>query len=105
MFGLRPDCVLAHKDRIIVADAKLKLIDEHDRANASGTCQASIYQLYAYSAKIWKEVQRTEVWLIYPAHDRFRLPLGTFELEIDGRTLWMLPLNLERGKVALEDRS
>lgn len=105
IFALRPDFVLSGKGYTIVGDAKWKLIDEADRANKYGIIQADMYQLHAYSTKILKDDQRSEVWLIYPLHDRFSSPLGRFEFELDGRMLRVLPFDLERGRLVVEGYS
>ena len=101
IFALRPDFVLTRKDQTIVADAKWKLIDENDRTNKYGISQADMYQLHAYSTKILKGNETSEVWLIYPAHDRFSEPLGQFELESPHRILRVLPFDLERGQILI----
>jgi 5-methylcytosine-specific restriction enzyme subunit McrC len=101
IFALRPDFVLTWKDEAIVADAKWKLIDARDRANKYGVSQADMYQLHAYSKKFLANNEPSEVWLIYPAHERFTDPLPKFEFEPDTRMLRILPFNLERGQVVV----
>jgi 5-methylcytosine-specific restriction enzyme subunit McrC len=102
IFALRPDFVLAWKDETIVADAKWKLIDAHDRANKYGVSQADMYQLHAYSTNFLANTEPSEVWLIYPAHERFTEPLPKFEFETDTRMLRILPFDLERGQIVVD---
>lgn len=102
IFALRPDFVLTSTHLTIIADAKWKLIDQRDRANKYGISQADMYQLYAYSTKILRDAERSEVWLIYPANDRFETPLANFELEYGSRLLRVLPFNLEGGRLLLQ---
>ena len=87
-----------------MADAKWKLIDEHDRANKYGISQADMYQLHAYSTKILPRTQQPEVWLIYPGHERFGAPLPCFEFETGGHLLRVLPFDLERGELVLKEQ-
>ena len=94
IFALRPDFVVHLPDRLVVADAKWKMIDAGDRANKYGISQADMYQLYAYAKRILTGAESSEVWLVYPAHDRFRRPLPDFEFEVDGSRLRVLPLEL-----------
>lgn len=101
IFALRPDFVLTWNAQAIVADAKWKLIDAHDRANKYGISQADMYQLHAYSAKILGGDPNSEVWLIYPAQERFKQPLDRFDFESDGRKLRVVPFDLERGRVVM----
>jgi 5-methylcytosine-specific restriction enzyme subunit McrC len=105
IFALRPDFVLTSGRQSIIADAKWKLIDQNDRANNYNISQADMYQLYAYSAKFVESPHGSEVWLIYPAHEQFKSPLPTFQLDYDSRRLKVLPFDLERGEVMLNDHS
>lgn len=94
IFALRPDFVLNLPDKVVIADAKWKMIDSGDRANKYGISQADMYQLYAYAKRILASAGPAEVWLVYPAHDRFRRPLPDFEFEVGGSRLRVLPLEL-----------
>jgi 5-methylcytosine-specific restriction enzyme subunit McrC len=102
IFALRPDFVLTSEDGVIIADAKWKLIDEYERTNNYGINQADMYQLHAYSSKLLKDQKKSQVWLIYPAHERFGQPLNRFDLESDRRILRALPFDLEQGRVVMK---
>jgi 5-methylcytosine-specific restriction enzyme subunit McrC len=56
-FALKPDIVLTHKDRVIIADTKWKTI--HEEKDIS---QSDMYQLFAYG----KKYANKRLYLIYP---------------------------------------
>ncbi len=56
-FALRPDIVIRHKEKIIIADTKWKIIKEEKDIS-----QSDMYQLYAYG----KKYDNKKLYLIYP---------------------------------------
>lgn len=56
-FALKPDIVITHKDRVIIADTKWKTI--HEEKDIS---QSDMYQLFAYG----KKYANKRLYLIYP---------------------------------------
>ncbi len=59
-FGLRPDIVLVNSNRVLVMDAKWKLLSMN--ARNFGISQSDMYQMYAYAKKYGAE----KIKLIYP---------------------------------------
>ena len=63
-FRLKPDIVINHQSKTIIADTKWKILSEEK--NYNGVAQSDMYQLYAYGTK-YKECKN--MYLIYP-YDR-----------------------------------
>lgn len=60
-FRLKPDIVIYHNNKTIIADTKWKILS-HDKAY-NGVAQSDMYQLYAYGTKY---VTCENMYLIYP---------------------------------------
>jgi 5-methylcytosine-specific restriction enzyme subunit McrC len=60
-FRLKPDIVIHHDEKMIIADTKWKVLDEEKTNN--GVSQSDMYQLYAYGTKY---EQCKDMYLIYP---------------------------------------
>lgn len=93
-FNLQPDMAVKHgHDLLCVLDAKWKMLDENasDRKNKYGISQSDIYQLFAYAKQCLPE--GGQVFLIYPASERFSAPLPSFTFGED-HTLWVVPFDL-----------
>ena len=83
-FGLRPDLVLRKGKKTIVIDTKWKWIET--KAPNFGIEQVDLYQLYAYG----KKYEANALFLIYPAHSGFTIPLPPFYYD-DHLTLTVIP--------------
>jgi 5-methylcytosine-specific restriction enzyme subunit McrC len=86
-FKLRPDLVLRQSNRTLVLDMKWKWIEP--QASNYGIEQNDLYQLYAYG----KKYNATALYLIYPAHESFRIPLPPFHYD-NNLTLTIIPFDL-----------
>ena len=60
-FRLKPDIVINHQNKTIIADTKWKILSEEK--NYKGVAQSDMYQLYAYGTK-YKDCRY--MYLIYP---------------------------------------
>ena len=60
-FRLKPDIVINHQNKTIIADTKWKILSEEK--NYNGVAQSDMYQLYAYGTK-YKDCRY--MYLIYP---------------------------------------
>lgn len=60
-FRLKPDIVINHQSKTIIADTKWKILSEEK--NYNGVAQSDMYQLYAYGTK-YKDCKH--MYLIYP---------------------------------------
>lgn len=104
-FTLIPDYVIREKGKRepkYVLDAKWKLIDS---SLSNGTDKykikpADIYQLFAYGQKYLKGTG--EIYLIYPSHAQFDVPLPPFDFSDDLR-LWVVPFDLESDSLNLHN--
>lgn len=74
-FRLRPDLVVRNENQTIVMDMKWKWIEP--TAPNYGIEQSDLYQLYAYGRKYNADA----LFLIYPAHEDFQVPLPPFRFE------------------------
>ncbi|WP_446905165.1 McrC family protein [Aeromonas veronii] len=93
MFELRPDLLLTQGSQRWVLDAKWKRLDGADRQGKYGLSQADLYQLFAYGHKYLGG--QGDLVLIYPAWQRFKVPLAPFCFDNDNRLrLWVLPFEL-----------
>lgn len=100
MFRLRPDLLLEHGGQSWVLDTKWKLLNASDPDSNYGLSQADFYQLYAYGQKYLQG--SGEMLLIYPRTERFSEPLKPFDFSEQLR-LWVIPFDLEAGKLCLGD--
>lgn len=90
-FKLRPDLLLRRDAQTIVLDTKWKILDAHDQNGHYGIDQADLYQLYAYG----KKYNATQLVLIYPAHNGFRIPLHVFGYD-ESMRLHVVPFDLDK---------
>lgn len=97
MFKLKPDFLLEHDKQIWVMDAKWKLLDTSDRSSKYGLSQADFYQLFAYGQTYLKGTG--QMVLIYPKTERFPAALNEPFIFSDQLKLWVLPFDLEKGKL------
>lgn len=93
-FNLKPDMLITKSlKNIAVLDTKWKLLD--GRASDTKTkyriSQNDLYQLYAYGEKYLGG--RGNVYLIYPAHTEFNIPLSVFDFS-EQLKLWVVPFDL-----------
>jgi 5-methylcytosine-specific restriction enzyme subunit McrC len=88
-YKLRPDLMLHQNEKILIADAKWKQIDDQKPNNQYGIDQRDLYQLYAYGQKY----EASALFLIYPANRHFTKPLPPFRYD-DKFSLWALPFDL-----------
>ncbi|WP_120995950.1 McrC family protein [Stutzerimonas urumqiensis] len=98
-FQLRPDLLLKDGEQTWVLDTKWKLLNAGDRKNHYGLSQADFYQLFAYGHRYLPG--EGELVLIYPSTERFRAPLEPFVFEQGKLTLWVVPFELEEGRLEL----
>ncbi|HDR52552.1 MAG TPA: hypothetical protein ENN90_13200 [Mariniphaga anaerophila] len=92
-FRLRPDLVIHDNGKIIVADTKWKMINQHFSQNNYNISQADMYQLYAYGKKYQSENGSIQLALIYPHSESFFTPLN-FKYEAD-LAIDAIPFNFE----------
>jgi 5-methylcytosine-specific restriction enzyme subunit McrC len=97
MFKLKPDFLLEHDKQTWVMDAKWKLLDTSDRSSKYGLNQADFYQLFAYGQTYLKGTG--QMVLIYPKTERFPTALNEPFIFSDQLKLWILPFDLEQGKL------
>ena len=98
MFKLKPDLLLEHDNQTWVLDAKWKLINRADRSSKYGLSQADFYQLFAYGQTYLKGAG--EMVLIYPKTERFAVALDEPFIFSDKLKLWVLPFDLEKGRLS-----
>lgn len=94
-FQLRPDFMIDHDGRRVVADAKWKLLDG-DLDNSEQKyrlSQADFYQLYAYGQKYLGGIGT--LYLFYPKTSRFSTSLPPFHFN-EQLQLLVVPFDLER---------
>ena len=100
LFKLKPDGLITKNGiRYAVLDTKWKLLDaslsnSKDKYKLS---QADFYQMFAYGMKYL--AGSGELFLIYPSHQKFQVPLEYFEFNRELR-LWALPFDLQSGELA-----
>jgi 5-methylcytosine-specific restriction enzyme subunit McrC len=100
MFKLKPDFLLEHDNQTWVMDAKWKLINRADHSSKYGLSQADFYQLFAYGQTYLKGAG--EMVLIYPKTERFAFALDEPFIFSDKLKLWVLPFDLEQGRLTGE---
>ncbi|GAB4016328.1 McrC family protein [Spirosoma koreense] len=88
-FRLRPDILIRQQGRTCVLDTKWKQVNGQDRTGNYGIEQADLYQLYAYG----KKYEASDLFLIYPANERFRQPLDVFGYDATTR-LHVVPFDV-----------
>lgn len=86
-FGLRPDLVVRKANLTIVLDIKWKWIEP--QSPSYGIEQSDLYQLYAYGHKYAAK----SLYLLYPAHDGFQVPLPPFYFE-ENLSLIVFPFDI-----------
>jgi 5-methylcytosine-specific restriction enzyme subunit McrC len=84
-FALKPDIVIKHENKIIVADTKWKIIKEEKDIS-----QSDMYQLFAYG----KKYKNQQLYLIYPTSSEKELELF-YEYE-NGLNLHVLFFDVEK---------
>ena len=97
-FNLQPDLLVRTEMSQWVLDAKWKRLDEARGSPGEkyDLSQSDIYQMFAYGHKYL--AGKGDLALIYPASATFSQPLPAFGLA-EGLRLWVLPFNLESGRV------
>ena len=112
-FRLQPDLLLCHvtgKDEdknSCVLDTKWKLVSDHnedDEKSKYGLSQSDFYQMFAYGHKYLKG--KGELFLIYPSHDEFDMPIEhSFDFYFGDNLnenvklrLWVVPLDISVDK-------
>lgn len=101
IFRLKPDFLLEHDQRTWVIDAKWKLVDSSDRSKKYGLAQADFYQLFAYGQTYLKG--KGEMVLIYPKTETFSSAFDKPFIYSGELKLWVLPIDLVRGKLSGSD--
>ena len=81
-FRIKPDLVIHVNEKIIVADTKWKMINQHMSQSNYNISQADMYQLYAYGKKYQAKNGSVRLALIYPHSESFYTPLS-FKYEED----------------------
>ena len=97
MFKLKPDLLLESEKQTWVMDAKWKLLDTSDRSSKCGLSQADFYQMFAYGQTYLKGTG--QMVLIYPKTERFPVALTDPFIFSEQLKLWVLPFDLEQGKL------
>jgi 5-methylcytosine-specific restriction enzyme subunit McrC len=100
-FKLMPDMLITQYGKpYIVLDAKWKLLNDRngDASKQYGLSQSDVYQLFAYGQKYLQGIG--EMYLIYPANERFKVPLSPFDFSDDLR-LWVVPFDLDNDQLML----
>jgi 5-methylcytosine-specific restriction enzyme subunit McrC len=98
MFWLEPDMMIESGKRRWVLDTKWKLIDSSDKGNKYGLKQSDFYQLFAYGNTYLRGHDDGKLVLIYPKRSRFSQALPSFKFT-GSLDLWVLPFNLENGRL------
>jgi 5-methylcytosine-specific restriction enzyme subunit McrC len=103
-FNLQPDLMVSTGNQRWILDTKWKRLDEakNNRRDKYDVRQADMYQLFAYGHKYLPG--RGDVVLVYPATATFTQPLPVFTLA-DELRLWVLPFDLESGRVVGLERA
>lgn len=96
IFRLEPDLVIQNDAGYWILDTKWKRLDSADKKNKYGLSQSDFYQLFAYGQKYLDG--KGELILIYPLRAAFSEPLPVFEYS-QQLSLWVLPFDLERGRL------
>jgi 5-methylcytosine-specific restriction enzyme subunit McrC len=102
-FQLKPDLLIQRQQqRIAVLDTKWKLLDgtANNAKDKYKIKQADLYQLYAYGQKYLNG--EGNIFLIYPAHEKFSEPLPVFSFD-DRLKLWAIPFDLEADELVTGD--
>lgn len=96
-FQLRPDFLIDHDGRRVVADAKWKLLDggRDTSEQKYGLSQADFYQLHAYGQKYLGGTGT--MYLFYPRTTRFNAPLRPFHFN-EQLQLLVVPFDLKSEK-------
>lgn len=80
-FRLRPDILIRHNNHTFVLDTKWKELNGTEQSGNYGIDQRDLYQLYAYG----KKYKASDLFLIYPASQRFNQPLPVFDYDAETR--------------------
>lgn len=92
-FQLKPDLKIERKQNRAILDTKWKLVNSTDSDNHFGLSQSDFYQMFAYGHKYLNGFG--DLFLIYPAHDRFTEALSfSFDFDKDLR-LWVVPFDCQ----------
>ncbi|MEZ9139999.1 MULTISPECIES: McrC family protein [unclassified Shewanella] len=94
-FRLKPDIVVYDKSQVVtVMDTKWKLLDAslNTTKHKYNLSQSDMYQLFAYGEKYLQG--QGELYLIYPKHKGFTVPLASFAF-FDDLKLHVVPYDLE----------
>ena len=105
LFALRPDIVIKNQHSpVFVLDTKWKLINSNlaDSKTKYNISQSDMYQLFAYGQKYLDG--KGDVFLIYPHHQDFQLPLDVFQYS-DNLRLWVVPYDLESDSLLIPETS
>lgn len=100
VFRLKPDLVVEHGSKRWVLDTKWKRLDSDLAGKNFGLSQADFYQMFAYGHKYLPG--QGDLVLIYPRRSRFREALPAFEYA-PGLRLWVVPFDLEVGRLFCQD--
>jgi 5-methylcytosine-specific restriction enzyme subunit McrC len=100
VFRLKPDLVVEHGAKRWVLDTKWKRLDSDLAGENFGLSQADFYQMFAYGQKYLPG--QGDLVLIYPRRSRFQEALPVFEYA-PGLRLWVVPFDLEVGKLFCQD--
>lgn len=92
-FQLKPDLKIKREQDEAILDTKWKLVNSTDSDNHFGLSQSDFYQMYAYGHKYLNGAG--DLFLIYPAHDRFTEAFSfSFDFNEDLH-LWVMPFNCQ----------
>jgi 5-methylcytosine-specific restriction enzyme subunit McrC len=101
-FNLIPDFLLRRGEELRVLDTKWKVLDglASDSREKYGLKQADFYQMFAYGQRYLEGAG--EMALVYPLHAGFDQALPVFAFDARLR-LWVLPFDLEQGKLVVPE--
>ncbi len=93
-FRLQPDIVLTKADKIIIIDAKWKVINQGRPKSNYEITQSDIYQLFGYGEKYRQHGHSPILILLYPLQEQFTDPLPVFYYYEERLPLYVLPFDL-----------
>jgi 5-methylcytosine-specific restriction enzyme subunit McrC len=102
IFRLEPDLLIHNDAKHWVLDTKWKRLNALDKKSKYGLSQSDFYQLFAYGQKYLDG--KGDLILIYPLRMTFTEPLPVFEYSPQ-LSLWVLPFDLERGRLVGAERT
>ncbi|WP_085663221.1 McrC family protein [Pseudomonas sp. B5(2017)] len=103
MFCLRPDILIDLPAQRWILDTKWKRIDAGKHEKNYHLSQADFYQLFAYGHQYRTDEGVPNLFLVYPSWSGLQVGLPAFDYG-RGLRLWVLPFDLEAGRLVVDER-